>query len=117
MCFQETKNMNQSSSVLIILLLLSHFFPYSSSSTRTTIQQVTETDDDHHQHHHHPVSVCNFFDMIQQEKMLSDVLSSQARGTERDHVQRKALHEVHSGPNPISNSFPHQKLNSDTHKH
>ncbi|KAI9385709.1 hypothetical protein POPTR_011G102400v4 [Populus trichocarpa] len=28
---------------------------------------------------------------------------------EGDQVQRKYLHEVHSGPNPISNSFPRQK--------
>ncbi|ESW21425.1 hypothetical protein PHAVU_005G069900 [Phaseolus vulgaris] len=88
--FHETKNMNHSSSFLIIFLLLSQFFPYSSSSTRIMIQQVTETD----HHHHHP-----------------------PRGTERDHVQRKALHEVHSGPNPISNSIPQQKLKSDTQKH
>ncbi|GMP53516.1 hypothetical protein CsSME_00018961 [Camellia sinensis var. sinensis] len=27
---------------------------------------------------------------------------------EGDHVQRKVLHEVHSGPNPIGNSFPKQ---------
>ncbi|KAG5235290.1 hypothetical protein IMY05_011G0067900 [Salix suchowensis] len=28
---------------------------------------------------------------------------------EGDRVRRKYLHEVHSGPNPISNSFPKQK--------
>ncbi|KAI6690262.1 hypothetical protein NL676_027090 [Syzygium grande] len=27
-----------------------------------------------------------------------------------DQVQRKVLHEVHSGPNPIGNSFPKQKM-------
>ncbi|KAJ6423537.1 hypothetical protein OIU84_024493 [Salix udensis] len=26
-----------------------------------------------------------------------------------DHVQRKHLHEVHSGPNPVSNSVPLRK--------
>lgn len=120
--FHETKNMNHSSSFLIIFLLLSHFFPYSSSSTRIMIQLVTETD---HHHHHHPVSVYIIsliwssitFSLCKQEKMLNHVFSCQPRGTERDHVQRKALHEVQSGPNPISNSVPQQKLKSDTQKH
>ena len=35
------------------------------------------------------------------------------RGAERDHAQRKALHEVHSGPNPISNSIPQWNWKSD----
>ncbi|KAK4594401.1 hypothetical protein RGQ29_018180 [Quercus rubra] len=28
---------------------------------------------------------------------------------EDDHVERKVLHEVHSGTNPISNSLPQQR--------
>ncbi|KAL2589397.1 hypothetical protein AAZV13_13G227201 [Glycine max] len=48
---------------------------------------------------------------------LSCFLSCQSRGAERDHVQRKALHEVHSGPNPISNSIPQQKLKNIQRNH
>ncbi|CAB4277190.1 unnamed protein product [Prunus armeniaca] len=33
-----------------------------------------------------------------------------------DHVQRKVLHEVHSGPNPIGNSIPQQKPNTSLRK-
>ncbi|KAK7401734.1 hypothetical protein VNO78_13443 [Psophocarpus tetragonolobus] len=87
--FHETTTMNYSSCFLIILLV-SHFFPYSSLTMRIMIQHVTESAaDDHHQ---------------------------MARRSERDHVQRKALHEVHSGPNPISNAIPQQKLKSDTQR-
>ncbi|KAK7324478.1 hypothetical protein VNO77_28049 [Canavalia gladiata] len=75
------------SSCFLIILLVSHFLPYSSLIMRTMIQQVTEAATDHHQ-------------MSREE-------------ADRDHVQRKALHEVHSGPNPISNSIPQQKLKSD----
>ncbi|RDX86098.1 hypothetical protein CR513_32611, partial [Mucuna pruriens] len=72
------------SSCFLIILLVSHVFPYSSSSMRIMIQQVTEAATDHHH---------------------------MSRGAERiNHVQRKALHEVHSGPNPISNSIPSKKL-------
>ncbi|KAL2980724.1 hypothetical protein AAZX31_13G246400 [Glycine max] len=92
--------MNYSSGFFIILLLLlSHFFPYSSSSMRIMIQQVTKAATENHHH------------------MLSCFLSCQSRGAERDHVQRKALHEVHSGPNPISNSIPQQKLKNIQRNH
>ncbi|KAL2331270.1 hypothetical protein Fmac_018851 [Flemingia macrophylla] len=77
------------SSCFLIILLASHFLPYSSSSTRIMIQQVTEAATDYH-----PMS----------------------RGAEKNHVQRKALHEVHSGPNPISNFIPQQKFKSDTQR-
>ncbi|KAG4947431.1 hypothetical protein AAZX31_15G226700 [Glycine max] len=83
--------MNYSSGFLIFFLLVCHFFPYSSSSMRIImIQQLTKaTIEDHHH---------------------------MSRGSERDHVQRKALHEVHSGPNPISNCIPQQKLKFDTQR-
>ncbi|KAG5114090.1 hypothetical protein JHK82_037359 [Glycine max] len=84
--------MNYSSGFFIILLLLLyHFFPYSSSSMRIMIQQVTKAATENHHH--------------------------MSRGAERDHVQRKALHEVHSGPNPISNSIPQQKLKNIQRNH
>ncbi|KAF9672616.1 hypothetical protein SADUNF_Sadunf11G0061100 [Salix dunnii] len=45
-------------------------------------------------------------------KVKSANIEGKARTTnfeEGDRVRRKYLHEVHSGPNPISNSFPKQK--------
>ncbi|KAF1897408.1 hypothetical protein Lal_00035112 [Lupinus albus] len=82
----ETKNMKCSIFIPLILLSLL-FIPYSSLTITTTtkVQLVTEESKDY-QH-------------------MSRV--------EKDHVQRKALHEVHSGPNPISNSIPQQKLKPD----
>ncbi|KAF9666650.1 hypothetical protein SADUNF_Sadunf16G0250900 [Salix dunnii] len=37
------------------------------------------------------------------------LVNFQSFADEGDHVQRKYLHEVHSGPNPISNSAPLRK--------
>ncbi|KAJ1378483.1 hypothetical protein SESBI_47792 [Sesbania bispinosa] len=47
--------------------------------------------------------------ILQVIEAATDHHDTVSRGTERDHVHRKALHEVHSGPNPISNSIPQQK--------
>ncbi|CAL0303713.1 unnamed protein product [Lupinus luteus] len=75
------------STFILIILLSLLFLPYSSLTIRTTtkVQLATEESKDH----------------------------QQMSGVDRDHVQRKALHEVHSGPNPISNSIPQQKLKPD----
>ncbi|KAL9403791.1 hypothetical protein Peur_000763 [Populus x canadensis] len=42
-------------------------------------------------------------------KMKSSNLKVKSFADQGDRVQRKYLHEVHSGPNPISNSVPPQK--------
>lgn len=40
--------------------------------------------------------------------IYDDQLSVDDEVDGRDGIQRKELHEVHSGPNPISNSIPPQ---------
>lgn len=112
----ETKNMKCSSCFLLILLL-SVYLSYSSLTilrTNTNIRLVKEESKDHQQ----MVSIYNFFHMIYNQ-LITAIYSKSfisyimflllQSAAERDHVQRKALHEVHSGPNPISNSIPQQK--------
>ncbi|KAJ7981913.1 hypothetical protein O6P43_001110 [Quillaja saponaria] len=71
----------------LLILLVSNFLPYCSSfRIRTKFNQLGKASTDHQD---------------------TSVIQS-------DHVQRKALHEVHSGPNPISNSTPKKKWNSRT---
>ncbi|KAJ6949967.1 hypothetical protein NC651_003825 [Populus alba x Populus x berolinensis] len=49
---------------------------------------------------------------LEETRCFSDSTLSvnfQSFADQGDRVQRKYLHEVHSGPNPISNSVPPQK--------
>ncbi|KAG6756339.1 hypothetical protein NC653_027754 [Populus alba x Populus x berolinensis] len=80
--------MNYPSSFLFILLLVSfsHLLTHSSLAIR------------------------KFEDTGMTRAKASDIKVKVSTSFEEGgHVQRKHLHEVHSGPNPISNSFPRQK--------
>ncbi|KAI9075881.1 hypothetical protein K1719_042161 [Acacia pycnantha] len=74
--------------LLHLLLLASISFPNPSFAIKTRIKQITEQEASrNHQH------------------MLG-----------HGQVQRKLLHEVHSGPNPIGNSIPQKKWKSSTQR-
>ncbi|KAJ4726536.1 hypothetical protein OWV82_005228 [Melia azedarach] len=50
--------------------------------------------------------------MKAQDQLVKHLLGDRSfvEGDDEDHqIQRKDLHEVHSGPNPIGNSIPLQK--------
>ncbi|XWS16830.1 hypothetical protein CRYUN_Cryun33cG0014200 [Craigia yunnanensis] len=64
--------------------------------------------------HHSALAITKLEDFgIDKARELSVDLDDQDRsflGGGHHSFQRKELHEVHSGPNPISNSVPQQRL-------
>ncbi|EEF33899.1 conserved hypothetical protein [Ricinus communis] len=83
--------MNFPSSVLSILLLLSlfHLHPLPCLALRKL----------------EDAQVVRYISSSDLEIFMKDFQSFGEGG----HVHRKELHEVHSGPNPISNTIPQQK--------
>ncbi|KAJ0045045.1 hypothetical protein Pint_04860 [Pistacia integerrima] len=74
---------------LLILLLVSISFSHSSSPTT-----ITELED-------YGIQKVRKYSSIQENPSVVE--------GDDDQVKRKYLHEVHSGPNPISNSLPQRK--------
>ncbi|KAK4255991.1 hypothetical protein QN277_008914 [Acacia crassicarpa] len=75
--------------LLHLLLLASISFPNPSFAIKPRINQVI-TEQEASRNHQHVLG--------------------------RGNVQRKLLHEVHSGPNPIGNSIPQKKWKSSTQR-
>ncbi|KAI5332882.1 hypothetical protein L3X38_023011 [Prunus dulcis] len=86
-------------SIFLLILVCHDLLPYSSLATRK-LQDLEETN---------KVRKSSANDDFQDKQSLFEEAT--------DHVQRKVLHEVHSGPNPIGNSIPHQhKANTSLRK-